>query len=155
MITTNILIIIVFSILLTIVAGIAKSIMDIINFKYEESIFSKIPKTSYWYHWFNSPKVTWLNKYKDRNPEKGPAFFYSTTIFVWVTDAWHFFQFIMLSCIQMIIALLFTSLCDSIYFITVTQFIIILLGTFFSFKTLLSFTFEMFWVKIWRTKKEL
>ncbi|MBC8315548.1 MAG: hypothetical protein H8E51_08590 [Bacteroidetes bacterium] len=75
-------------VLLTI-AGIGKSIMDTLQFHFSASIFKNKG------HWWN-PKDSWKNKYKNRDPNQGEAFPGSTTIFVFVTDAWHFFQFIFL-----------------------------------------------------------
>ena len=40
--------------------------------------------------WWN-PDVSWQNKYEGRIPAQGPAFWGSTTVFVFVTDAYHFF----------------------------------------------------------------
>lgn len=40
--------------------------------------------------WWN-PDVSWQNKYEGRIPAQGPAFAGSTTVFVFVTDAYHFF----------------------------------------------------------------
>ena len=89
--------------LLIVFAAISKSIMDIIEFKFSESIFSST-KDKKWLNWFN-PIDSWKNKYKNRDPKQGPAFFGSTTFFVWITDAWHFFQMIMLSSFIMCIVL--------------------------------------------------
>lgn len=41
--------------------------------------------------WWNG-KQSWLNKYKDRNPYAGPAYFGSTSFLVFTTDAPHFFN---------------------------------------------------------------
>jgi len=35
------------------------------------------------------PKISWKNKWKDGNPEKGEAYFLSSTSLVPLTDAWH------------------------------------------------------------------
>lgn len=35
---------------------------------------------------------SWMRKYKDCDPEKGPWFPWSTTLFVFVTDFWHLSQ---------------------------------------------------------------
>lgn len=40
--------------------------------------------------WWN-PDVSWQNKYEGRIPAQGPAFAGSTTVFVFLTDAYHFF----------------------------------------------------------------
>jgi hypothetical protein len=72
-----------------ILAGIAKSIMDSLNFHMYASIF----RQDKWFpaEWWN-PEYSQYNKYKDGDPSKGPAFFGATTFLVWTTDAWHLFQ---------------------------------------------------------------
>jgi len=66
--------------------------MDTLQFHYGNSCFSKLKKQNWW-----NPSISWKNKYKNNNPDEGSKFFGSTTIFVWTTDAWHFFQMIFLS----------------------------------------------------------
>ncbi len=69
-------------------AGWAKSIQDELNFYYDKSIFSTWKNKS----WFGAPQNTWNNKNTiSSNPIlkwlfNGPL--------VFVTDAWHFFDFI-------------------------------------------------------------
>lgn len=79
------------SITLVIFASIFKSIMDTLQFRYEKSIFSKFNK-----YWWN-PNFSWMNKWKYRDRQNGERFFGSSTFFVWVTDAWHFFQHFMIT----------------------------------------------------------
>lgn len=40
--------------------------------------------------WWN-PALSWHSKYEGGIPAQGPAFWGSTTVFVFVTDAYHFF----------------------------------------------------------------
>jgi len=49
-----------------------------------------------WGDWWAGHE-SWINKYKNGDKEQGPKFPGSTTVFVWVTDGWHFFQAIFLS----------------------------------------------------------
>lgn len=73
------------------VAGVLNGTMDAISFHYNKS---KLFPTGdqkllgageqFW-----NPKISHLNKYKDGDPENGPRFIGSTTVFVWTTDAWH------------------------------------------------------------------
>jgi len=77
------------------ISSIAKSIMDTVDFRFETSIFSKL-KSEKAKLWWNQSEG-WKNKYKDRDKTKGRAFPGSMTWLVWVTDAWHFFQMIMLT----------------------------------------------------------
>ena len=77
---------------LLIVAGIGKAVMDTLQFHFSASVFKTLVN-SYWWN----PAISWKSKYKNHDPSQGPAFPGSTTIFVFVTDAWHFFQFIFLN----------------------------------------------------------
>jgi hypothetical protein len=72
-------------ILLITIAGISKAVMDKINFHYTKSIFLDM-NAIFW-----SPKLSWMNKWKDGIEKRGPRFFGSTTFLVWTTDAWHLF----------------------------------------------------------------
>jgi hypothetical protein len=77
--------------LLVLLSAIAKAVMDVIQFKYYDSIF----KEGNSYFW--NPTLSWYNKYKNLDPKQGPKFFLSTTVLVWTTDAWHLFQMIFLN----------------------------------------------------------
>ncbi len=44
-----------------------------------------------WGDWWSEHK-SWINKYKNGDPNQGPAFFGSTTFLVFMTDGWHFWQ---------------------------------------------------------------
>lgn len=86
--------------------------MDTLQFHYDQSIFNHIPKTTKLGMWYD-PRISWKLKYKNQDQEQGPAFFGSTTFLVWITDAWHFFQTIMLSSFNVIICIFFYHLiCD-------------------------------------------
>ena len=74
-------------------AGIFNAIMDTLSFQYDKSIFLKYPK----YEQFLNPQKSWLNKYKNNDPDLGPKFFGSTTFLVWTTDLWHLSKTIMIS----------------------------------------------------------
>lgn len=73
------------------ISALSKAIMDVIQFKYYESVFRNFNS----YFW--NPKLSWANKYKNLDPKQGPKFFLSTTVLVWTTDAWHLFQMIFLN----------------------------------------------------------
>lgn len=103
------------AVLFVIVSGISESIMDKLQFHWSKTIFSINPnrfKPKFW-----NPKISWGNKYKDIETLK-PRFIGSTTIFVFITDAWHLFKFfkntsmfLALFCIGMInMDFIFTSL---------------------------------------------
>ena len=75
--------------ILVLIAGICKGIMDKLQFHYWDSIFNS-PKLN---KYFWDPAVSWMNKYKDLEViNKEPKFFGSITFLVWTTDAWHLFQ---------------------------------------------------------------
>lgn len=41
-------------------------------------------KSNFW-----DPQQSWVNKYKNNDPDQGPKFFLSTTALAWATDAKH------------------------------------------------------------------
>lgn len=82
--------------ILTFIAGICNAIMDTIAHKGG----GILPKGSWW-----DMNQSWRNKWKNGDPEQGEAFFLSSTALVFLTDAWHFFQFLMLTLFALAIAL--------------------------------------------------
>jgi hypothetical protein len=78
-------------ILLVIAASISEAIMDTIQFHYERSVFKFDPDKYNPLFWDAS--ISWKNKYKE-NSMTEPKFYGSKTIFVFLTDAWHFFKFL-------------------------------------------------------------
>ena len=81
-------------------AAISNSIMDKLKFHYSKSRFSKLK--GFWKWWFRP--TSWKNKWKNGDPNQGEAFFGSATIFVMITNAWHFFKAVMLNCFFVITA---------------------------------------------------
>ena len=76
-----------------ILAGICNAIMDKILFHWDRSIF----KGSKW-EWWANPEISYRNKWKNNsNCEGGEKFPGSSTIFVWITDLWHFAQSFMIT----------------------------------------------------------
>jgi hypothetical protein len=69
------------------IAGICEAVMDTLQFHYESSIFYCFKKKYFW-----DPKISWYNKYKNKDPLAGPRFPFSTTLFVGLTDGWHLFK---------------------------------------------------------------
>lgn len=116
--------------------------MDTVDFKFNQSIFSNLKSQKARYWWNQSEG--WKNKYKDRDPSKGPAFPGSTTIFVWLTDAWHFFQMIMLTSFQSAILIGFFVCQPIVWWIFI--FAILLM------KMIGGFVFEIFWRYLWKKK---
>ena len=70
------------------IAAICNAAMDVLAFKFKNSIFKNLN-----HNWWN-PAKSWKNKYKDKMVFKGPAFIGSTTLFSFITDAWHLFRFL-------------------------------------------------------------
>ena len=79
----------IFLLLLILLSGFFEGLMDRIQFHYNGSLFSKLKNQVFW-----NPSISWKNKWKLGDPQKGPKFFMSTTLFVFITDAWHLFKFI-------------------------------------------------------------
>jgi hypothetical protein len=67
--------------ILIIIAAVSNAFMDL------------SAEDSFKYDWLNKSK-SWCYKYKNKSPEQGEAFLFSTTILVFLTDGWHLFQFL-------------------------------------------------------------
>lgn len=78
------------TIILLCIAYCSYAIMYTLQFHYFSSIF-KYLNPQFWY-----PALSWVNKYKNKD-DRSPRFFGSTTIFVFITDAFHLFQFVFLN----------------------------------------------------------
>lgn len=81
------------SLILMILAGVCKAVMDTLQFHFHESVFTHkqdgvvgLLKDRFW-----NPEMSWINKYKDGDKSKGEKFFGSSTVFVAFTDGWHLF----------------------------------------------------------------
>ena len=109
--------------ILVLVAGICNSIMDVLSFKFINSIFAKGG------NWIN-PLNSWKNKWKNGDPKQGERFLFSSTALVFLTDLWHLCKFIMLMC-----------LCLGIVFYKP----IFGIWDFILFYCLFTFTFELFY----------
>lgn len=70
-------------------SGIAKAGMDVLQFHFSESIFSKL---NAW-----NPKESWKNKWKNGDKSQGERFPGSSTVFVFLTDPWHLLQSVYLN----------------------------------------------------------
>lgn len=85
------------SLILVVVAGIFKAVMDTLQFHYFTSVF--LPKNPL----FWNPSLSWMNKWKsDLKTEK---FLFSSTVLVFLTDAWHLFQAGLIFCLILAIVL--------------------------------------------------
>jgi len=70
--------IVLISLILILIAGIANGLMDAINFH------DVLDGKKFW-----DIDTSWLRKYKDNDPSKGSKFWLSTTALVFLTDGWH------------------------------------------------------------------
>ena len=81
---------IVFSIILLVLAGISKAVKDRIMTGWTGSKFERWGLDRNW--WDN--QISWRNKWKLKNGivSQSERFLFSSTLFVFVTDAWHLFD---------------------------------------------------------------
>lgn len=77
-----------FSIIFWIIKIISDAAIDTLSFKYNKSIFSHL-NSEFW-----NPKRSYRNKFKNKMPFKGSAYFGSQTIFAFLTDGFHLLRFI-------------------------------------------------------------
>lgn len=119
-----------------VLAAISNAIMDNVLFHYYKSIF----KNSRFEQWSNAD-ISWMNKWKNGDITQGERFPFSSTIFVWTTDLWHFAQSLMIT--FFVLAAIFYSPTISFdnYIIEVVVSLVVLKATF-------SLTFELFLSKI-------
>lgn len=110
-------------------AAIFKAVMDKLQFHYDKSRWWNKGK------WWN-PAESWQLKWKNGDEKQGERFWLSSTVFAWLTDAWHFFQMLFLSCLQLAVAL------------SLAQGWVSCLIWFFGLKVLFSLTFEVAFSKV-------
>ena len=118
----------------------SEAVMDKLQFHYDRSIFPQNPSKYNKLFW--DPKLSWENKWKDSSAreEKFPG---SSTIFVFLTDAWHFFKFVKNT--SMFIALFFGTLATS--FLLSNVFVSLLLAVLVA-RVIYGLTFTLFFDKI-------
>ena len=75
-------------ILLTVLSGISKAITDV------SALTTIKDKLSQWGLGWWKKSYSSNNKYKNLDPAQGERFFLSTTLLVFLTDAWHLFGFL-------------------------------------------------------------
>lgn len=121
-----------YSLALIIISAVANSVMDTLKFRFGRSIFNR----SQWLQ-FCGPQ-SWRNKWKD-GLEGKEKFMFSSTILVFITDAWHLSQFIMLKCFVLAV-ILYKPLVNC-------------WADFLIYSVSFSLTFELFFSKIWQNKK--
>lgn len=118
-------------------AGIMNSIMDVIRYRWNMCIFKDFP----FQQWID-PKISWKNKWKDGDANKGERFFGSSTFLVWLTDLWHFAKMLMLLSIMMAIS------SSSFYLFPIINWWVDIFILYCSF----TIPFEIFFSKIWIKK---
>lgn len=116
-------------------AGGCKAVMDTLQFHYGNSVFAGAQHPQFW-----NPRLSWTNKYQDGNPAQGAAYPGSTTCLVFLTDGWHLFQFLFLTCYELIIVLLLRQAWHWRW--------PALLGTFLGMKVFFGLSFELFFAGI-------
>lgn len=84
---------------LVVIAAIAKAISD--SLAHEKQVRFGVGK------WFNYPNRTWKNKWRDNAHKE--RFIGSSTIFVWTTDAWHFFNTLQYTATNSALTILFVG----------------------------------------------
>ena len=132
---------------LVMIAGAANAVMDKLQFHYNKSIFRNLPS------W--NPDESWKNKWKlndEGDPIPGKERFpLSSTALVFLTDAWHFFQFVMLSSFTVAIIIYAPEVWRASQLLPSTPFWNTLLLTIIEFaamKILFGVTFEFFYSKV-------
>jgi hypothetical protein len=85
------------SLILIFFSGVCNSVMDVLRYRYNVSIFRFWPNQN----WVN-PALSWPNKWK---PKTKLGDLIMSTVLVWATDFWHFAKMIMLVTIMLSIIL--------------------------------------------------
>ena len=123
-------------------AGALNATMDVLSFRYKTSIFSKYTKLQ---EFFN-PQESWVNKYKNNNPELGPKFFGSKTFLVFLTDAWHLAKMVMITAFTLAIVFYNPVIVTESIFVNIVANLLLM-------RVVFSATFELFFSKILIKKK--
>lgn len=111
-------VILIISAFLLMLASAANAVMDTLAHHYSGSIFARY-NPLFW-----NPAESWKNKYKDSDHTKGAKFPGSTTIFVFMTDAWHLFKFVQINSYLIAISLLAWELLQSDWWVLILIFAI-------------------------------
>jgi len=95
------------SLVLVFIAGMLDGTRDTLQFHYEQSIFPRGKEERFLGQGeqFWNPAISWRNKYENGDPKQGNRFLGSSTFLVFLTDGWHFLQFLELTCFYLAIAL--------------------------------------------------
>lgn len=88
-------------------ASASNAVMDTLSFRFDQSVFSSLPPETR--QWWN-PQISHKNKWKNGERSRGEAFFLSSTALVPLTDAWHFFKWVSITCLLAAILAPFTQI---------------------------------------------
>ena len=127
-------------------SSMAEAVMDKVQFHWYKSIFSVNPRRYNENFW--NPYFSWKNKYSNVETKK-PKFPGSTTIFVFLTDAWHLFKFVKNTSIFMVIG--FSFLVGYYYDFSYNHFLFGLIY-FTSLRAIYGLNFTLFFDKILQYK---
>lgn len=95
------------SLMMLLCASASNAVMDTLSYRFDQSVFAALPPEAH--QWWN-PQISYKNKWKDGQRSHGEAYFLSSTALVPLTDAWHFFKWIAVSCLLIAILAPFTQL---------------------------------------------
>lgn len=89
------------SLILIIIAAGLNAAMDMNFNQFDNSKFS-LPTMNplFW-----NPNKSWVNKWKNGDKAQGEKFFLSSTALVFLTDSWHLFKMLFLTCVFLAIIL--------------------------------------------------
>jgi hypothetical protein len=90
---------------LFIIASVSYGIMWTLQFRFYRSVFFSLENEQFW-----NPKLSWKNKWKLKEGRMVEKFPFSSTFLVFLTDAFHLFQFFFLNSIIILISLLVSQL---------------------------------------------
>jgi hypothetical protein len=94
--------------------GFFEAVMDKLQFNYNKSIFINFKNQQFW-----NPKISWKNKWENGDKDNGERFLFSSTLFVFTTDAWHLAKFFRNICIaiSMFIFLYFSLSIETFFYL--------------------------------------
>lgn len=95
---------IVLYVILFLITSVSYSLMWTLQFRFYRSIFFSLDNEQFW-----NPKLSWKNKWKQKDGRMIEKFPFSSTFLVFLTDGFHLFQFFFLNSIMLIISLLISE----------------------------------------------
>jgi hypothetical protein len=86
------------SIIFIILAAFSNAVMDVLSTRYDVSIFGNLKNRQFW-DW----RISWKNKWENGFKLNREKFLFSSSILVFLTDAWHLFKALMLAFVSLAI----------------------------------------------------